>query len=332
MSAWHRVLTALGTALLVIAPSAGAQSGLARYAFGKTVLLVLEDENGQPSSMGSGFFVQDSVVVTSLHVLQGAKSGYAKLMNEKTRYEIQGILATDPDRDLALLLLSLKNIVPLQTVSVDTIEVADTIYAVGNDGLDQCTFFRGIVSAIRLAGKDKLLQITAPISPGSSGGPVLNTHGQVVGVAVATYVEGQNLSFAIPADYLVELQKAGLNLRPISSASAAGKTPSILSKYEGTAEEYVSPTAFAWIDNQFMGYYNFSVRNSLRQAIRDVVCIVIFYGNDGAPIETETVQIPGPIRAGLAERSTLLGRIDAHDVRNLTTKTEIRVLTYQFVN
>jgi S1-C subfamily serine protease len=282
--------------------------------------------------MGSGFFVQDSVVATSLHVLRGAKSGYAKLMKQKTRYEIQGILATDPDRDLALLKLSLKNMVPLQTVSVDTIEVADVVYAVGNDGLDQCTVSRGIVSGIRPAGKDKLLQITAPISPGSSGGPVLNTDGQVVGVAVATFLEGQNLNFASPADYLVELQKADLNLRPISSASATGKAPSILSGYEGTAEEYVSPTAFAWTDSQFMGFYNFSVRNSLRQAIRDVVCIVIFYGNDGSPIETEIVQIPGPVGAGLAERSTLLGGIDAHEVRNLTTKTEIRVLTYQFVN
>jgi len=67
------------------------------------------------------------------------------------------------------------------------------------------TFSEGIVSAIRELPSRKIIQITAPISSGSSGGPILNGSGQVIGVAVATILDGQNLNFAIPSSDLVGL-------------------------------------------------------------------------------------------------------------------------------
>ena len=61
----------------------------------------------------------------------------------------------------------------------------------------------GIVSGIRNLKNNKVIQITSPISPGSSGGPVLNSTGQVIGVAFASFSSGQNLNFAIPVKYLI---------------------------------------------------------------------------------------------------------------------------------
>ena len=78
-----------------------------------------------------------------------------------------------------------------------------------------------------------------------------------------------------------------------------------------------------------MGYYTFSVRNNLREPIRDVVCLVIFYALDGLPVETEMVSISGPVGGNLAKRSQRSGRLEADQIRNLTAKTEIRVLDFR---
>src|SRR5262249_3421737 len=80
--------------------------------------------------------------------------------------------------------------------------IGDEVYVVGNpEGLEG-TFSQGIISSLR--GND-YIQITAPISHGSSGGPVLNKNGEVIGVAVGLIEEGQNLNFAIPVSKLTQL-------------------------------------------------------------------------------------------------------------------------------
>lgn len=76
---------------------------IAQKALASTVLLVMEDANGQPLSLGSGFFVRDGQVATNLHVVKGASRGYAKLVDQKTKYDIEGITAVDAERDLVIL-------------------------------------------------------------------------------------------------------------------------------------------------------------------------------------------------------------------------------------
>lgn len=168
---------------------------IARKAFGSTVLLVMEDANGQSISLGSGFFVRDGEIASNLHVVEGAARGYAKLVGEKTKYDIEGITAVDPERDLVILKISGGRSERLALGDSDIVQVGESVYAVGNPQGLEGTFSQGIVSSIREVGTDKLLQITAPISPGSSGGPVLNGKGEVIGVSVATFSGGQNLNF-----------------------------------------------------------------------------------------------------------------------------------------
>ena len=305
-----------------------AQS-IAKKALTSTVLLVMEDRNGQPLSLGSGFFVREGEIATNLHVIEGAASGYIKLVGEKRKYDIDGITAVDARRDLVVLKVSAVRSHVLSLGNSETVQVGEPVYVVGNPQGLEGTFSQGIVSSIRNVGTDKLLQITAPISPGSSGGPVLNAKGEVVGVSVATFTGGQNLNFAIPSNYLKTLLAKTGPAKPLAQRRTEKSRRSILSDLGGRSAESVVGTSFAWTDIEFWGYYTFSIRNKLREAVRNVVCLIIFYGRDGLPIETETTIIRGPIGGKLAKRSGQLGRLQADQVRNLTARTEMRVLDFQ---
>src|SRR5438093_6020508 len=107
------VTRSLGLLCWVLLMSFGAGSShaqtvqeIAKKAFGSAVLLVMEDGNGQPLSLGSGFFVRDGEIASNLHVVEGAARGYTKLIGQKMRYDIEGITAVDPDRDLVVLKIS----------------------------------------------------------------------------------------------------------------------------------------------------------------------------------------------------------------------------------
>ena len=304
---------------------------IAKKAFGSTVLLVMEDANGQPLSLGSGFFVRDGEIASNLHVVEGAAGGYAKLVGQKKKYDIKGITAVDPKRDLVLLKIEDSGSTVLSLGNSEATQVGESVYAVGNPQGLEGTFSQGIVSSIREVGTDKLLQITAAISPGSSGGPVLNIKGEVIGVSVATFRGGQNLNFAIPSNYLkILIGKAGPP-KPLAQAKPTKSKKSILSDLGGRSTESVIGSHFSWTDNQFMGRYSFSVRNKLRESVQNVICLVVFYDRVGLPIDTEITIIKGPIGGNLAKRSPKLGRISADEVRNLTSKTEVRVLDFQLV-
>lgn len=312
--------------------SVHAQSAqeIAKKAFGSTVLLVMEDGNGQQISLGSGFAVREGEIATNLHVIEGGAKGYAKLVGQKPKYNIEGVTAIDADRDLVILKVSAPGTPALSLGDSEAAQVGESVYAVGNPQGLEGTFSEGIVSSIREVGDDKLLQITAPISPGSSGGPVLNAKGEVIGVSVATFKGGQNLNFAIPSNSVKSLLGKTGPAKPFAEAKPVKGQPSILADMGGRNVEGAVGTAFAWNDNPYMGHYNFSVRNNLRDPIRDVICLVIFYGRDGLPIDTDVSLVKGPIGGNLAKRSESLGRTYADEVRNLTTKTELRILDFRF--
>ena len=291
--------------LLCGVPLAGAQTAqqIAKRAFDSTVLLIMEDTNGQPVGLGSGFFVKPQQIATNLHVIEGAASGYAKLVGQKTKYEIVGVSAIDQKRDLAILNVEAWGIQALSLGDSDTVLVGETVYAVGNPHGLEGTFSQGIVSGVRTVGTDKLIQLTAPISPGSSGGPVLNDSGNVIGVSVATFRSGQNLNFAIPSNYLSELIS---RIRPPTSLSQSqqGKSRrSILSNYGGRSVEGVTAGKFKYNPFGRTGMVRFSFRNHLRKDVKKIGYLIIFYDELGDPIHAFRRWYSGTILAGLAIRA-----------------------------
>jgi S1-C subfamily serine protease len=192
-------------------------------------LLRLFDASGEAFGSGTGFLVQNGLVATNHHVVESAARVEVVLSDEKT-VEAAAIVAWDPENDLALLKLPAVDRRPLALESSRSLEPGDRVIVLGSPLGLSGTLSDGIVAALRPHGlgvesqmSGPLLQITAPISPGSSGSPVLNAHGAVVGVAAGNLSGGQNLNFAIPSDTLIALIARGTTggvLRSLDSQQA----------------------------------------------------------------------------------------------------------------
>ena len=194
---------------------------IAEKALAATVYLEMKDSNGKTLGFGSGFFVKPNLIATNYHVIAGAASGTAKLVGKYTTYKIEGFTATDETNDLALLKVSAYGIKPLMLGNSDAVKIGDTVYVAGNPKGLEGTFSDGIISSRRDKYTKERFQMTAPISPGSSGGPVLNSKGEVIGVSVAAHrdLDAQNLNFAIPSSYLKTLLTLSKPTKPLAQAN-----------------------------------------------------------------------------------------------------------------
>jgi S1-C subfamily serine protease len=182
-------------------------------------------QGNELSAQGSGFLVtSDGKGVTNVHVLTDCDRAEVEL-GDGRKFPITAILAYDPAQDVALFQIGhAATPFPKLTLGTgDDISVGDKIVVIGSpEGLNN-TVSEGILSARRAGdpgepgapGSTPLLQLSAAISPGSSGGPVFDAAGQVVGVAQSQLEEGQNLNFAIPIEDVLPLLNApAQNLTP----------------------------------------------------------------------------------------------------------------------
>src|SRR4030042_1470570 len=171
------------------------------------VVIVTYDQEGKILGQGSGFFInQEGDVVTNFHVLQEASRAVVRT-NDGKEYPVEKIVAEDKAGDLIRVSVKIpkETVRPLSTVNTLP-EVGERIVVIGTPlGLDR-TLTDGIVSAVEEnPGFGDIIRGTAPISPGSSGSPVINMKGEVVGVATFFVVAGQNLNFAIPGERIARL-------------------------------------------------------------------------------------------------------------------------------
>lgn len=228
---YKSVVRFMSSIVLVLAAVSGAVAQgqldlpgreVARRAFSSVVMLVT-DERGQEGVFGSGFVVAPRVVATNYHVIKDAEAVYGRVVGSRSVHRMGRILASDPRRDLALLFFPDLE-APVLPIAVDSVAAGDTIYVVGSpEGLEG-TLSKGIVSSVRQA--EGVLQIDAAVSHGSSGGPVIDQAGAVVGVVVATAKTGQNLNFAIPASFLVLITREAKLTPRIYSPPAVGSVAS----------------------------------------------------------------------------------------------------------
>jgi tetratricopeptide (TPR) repeat protein len=224
------------------------------------VVILTFNRAGKQMGQGTGFFIaKNGDVVSNHHVLQGVSRSRVKLSSGE-EYTVTGLVAEDPEGDLVRISVDIpeEKVTPL-SISPASPRVGEKVVVIGTPlGLDQ-TVSDGIVSAIReIPGFGKIMQMTAPISPGSSGSPVLNMKGDVVGIATFLLVAGQNLNFAVPAERISKM-----------SAGSGASLPEREERRKRVAAEEATELYAAGLRHVWAGKYEMALPYFIETVKRD---------------------------------------------------------------
>jgi len=172
---------------------------IAKAANGAIVTITMAN-NDKPIAQGTGFLVSaDGVIVTNYHVIETGNVAVVKFP-DGTAFPVDGVLAGDKVRDLAIIKIHGKTFRTLTLGNSDRVQVGEEVVAIGNPLSLESTVSNGIISGVRTPREQggKFLQTTAPITNGSSGGPLFNMIGEVIGITTQGYEGAGNLNSAIP--------------------------------------------------------------------------------------------------------------------------------------
>jgi S1-C subfamily serine protease len=170
-----------------------------------------KDGKLRPAGAGSGFiFSSDGLVFTNSHVVEGADKVMVSLLNEN---EIEGfMIGKDPDTDLAILKVYTEGYTVAKLGDAGNLKIGQFVIAIGNPYGYQHTVTTGVVSALgrtlrTQSGRlvDNVIQSDAALNPGNSGGPMINTDGEVIGVNTAIIQGAQGLSFSVDINTAKEI-------------------------------------------------------------------------------------------------------------------------------
>lgn len=166
------------------------------------VLINCLNEKGAVASLGTGFLVSsDGRIATNFHVIDTCRAVSVKFANGDI-YDAPMVVDTDVRKDLALIRVKAVNTPALPLGDSDDLEVGQRIYSIGNPSGLQNTLQDGLVNGFRQVTGYKLVQVSASLNPGNSGGPILDEEGAVVAIAARIVRGAENLGFAIPINYL----------------------------------------------------------------------------------------------------------------------------------
>jgi hypothetical protein len=269
------------------------------------------DSKGIPLSLGTGFAVRSNYLASNCHVLRGASRATAKNLASGQSFSVEAVVATDLGRDLVVMRIEAS--VPSLVIDTNlSWSVGDSVYALGNPRGLEGTFSAGIISATRKLDNVEYIQITAPISPGSSGGPILSSEGKVVGVATSAMREAQNLNFAVSALHLSALLTGSQRNDSLSGFVAnqedfSRKQKPVLNANGGEilvkSFEWTDEDSFRLAGSKFESGFSFTIYNGLNRPIRDVLVIVSFLDANSEPVETKSIRIGGTIGSQSARRA-----------------------------
>lgn len=296
-------------------------------------MIIVFDEQSQPISIGSGFVVSENgQIATNYHVVEGGSSAVVKFQNSNEFQDVLKITHKSPERDIAVIQVG-KRSQPLELIDDTSVLVGQGIYAIGNpEGLEG-TLSEGIVSGFRKIESDfRLMQITAPISPGSSGGPVITIEGHVIGIATASFITGQNLNFAIPSSELKKLLETPSLNEDFTQVSLEPKSKAFLGTE--SSKDLITVSTFK-LHQRFEGgsaNISFSVRNNGRRDISNLRLVLIWKDLDGKELHFSPIQVPDSIPSRMTKsvnKNYLQGVGNVMNYGLSDENVEVRILDYK---
>ena len=168
------------------------------------VMIYQYDKSNALLGYGSGVIISsEGLVYTNYHVVE--KATRIEIRNANEIFDSVSFIGFDPFNDAAILKLPEGNYPYINISKENDCRIGSSIYALGNPQGYTKTFSYGVISALRTNDGSAQIQFSAPISPGSSGGALLNTNGELIGITSNTVTTGQNMNFAIPVDIFVNI-------------------------------------------------------------------------------------------------------------------------------
>lgn len=158
---------------------------------------------GKVLAFGSGVAISSSEVITNRHVIEDAQK--VVVHQGGNHWDVSRVFVSTR-HDLCLLEVAGLSAVPLKERPSSSLEIGERVFAIGNPQGLETTFSDGIISGLRQYEGGRLIQTSAPISPGSSGGGLFDLSARLVGITTSCYVEGQNLNFALPSEWVIALR------------------------------------------------------------------------------------------------------------------------------
>jgi len=221
------------------------------------VTIYVNDKDGKQIGTGTGFIIDSNgIIATNYHVmsmcLEGNNTTLIKMENGAFS-PLSELVNFDEENDVAIFKIDGKELPMVKIARNYEPKQGENVVVVGSPLGLETTVSDGIISSIR--GKGGVIQITAPISPGSSGSPVFNSKGEVIGVATFNIIGGQNLNFAIPVKHVENLlkgtkkpkKKGMVKSEPLPAVMPEPATPS----QELTAEGWCYKALTLWFEGKF---------------------------------------------------------------------------------
>jgi TPR repeat protein/S1-C subfamily serine protease len=183
-------------------PKALTPAEIFKRAAPSVVAIDCRDGKNATISTASGFIISaNGEIVTNFHVIKSCQNLLVRLTNGDV-YDSTWVIAVDARRDLAIIQIKAASLPALPLAESNDLEVGQAVYCVGNARGLQNTLQQGLVSALREVNGSRLVQVSASINPGDSGGPILDDQGRVIAIASEFIRNAENLGFAIPIDYV----------------------------------------------------------------------------------------------------------------------------------
>jgi Trypsin-like peptidase domain len=248
-----------------------APSQIFKRARPAVVVIVADDQNSQREALGSGFLVTRDQIATNDHVVNGMKEAYVLFLDGAIK-RVSGVVADSVQPDLIILRVETGNRPSLPFGDELSLQQGDPVYALGAPKGLELSFTNGIVSSFRKSDSQFLIQTTAPIAPGSSGGPLFDRAGRVVGITTSMLTDAPGIYFSVGVGDLSRLlrtpQGVALSFDDWAKQQER-KPPSEPINNGGSNQELSLRETISWMQNflQYSGLRFFNGKPSVRDVL-----------------------------------------------------------------